>query len=100
MKNCQITSLLCDLLALQVFLKFIYSEKATNFCEISTVDLTYVVTVKSTKEYKEEGQCAQKGGRMLVFVICGYIKDFFPNFYFILQTYHVKSFKMMHITSL
>ena len=25
-------------------LKFIYSEKATNFCEISTVDLSYVLT--------------------------------------------------------
>jgi hypothetical protein len=25
-----------------------YSEKATNICEISTVDLSYVVTVKST----------------------------------------------------
>ena len=23
-------------------IKFIYSEKATNFCEISTVDLSYV----------------------------------------------------------
>ena len=31
-------------------LKFIYSEKATNFCEISPVDLSYVVTVKSTVE--------------------------------------------------
>ena len=31
-------------------LKFIYSEKATHFCEISTVDLSYVVTVKSTVE--------------------------------------------------
>ena len=30
--------------------KFIYSEKATNFWEISTVDLSYVVTVKSTEE--------------------------------------------------
>ena len=32
-------------------LKFIYSEKATKFCEISTLDLSYdsyVVTVKST----------------------------------------------------
>ena len=29
---------------------FILSEKATNFCEISTVDLPYVVTVKSTVE--------------------------------------------------
>ena len=35
-------------------LKFIYSGKATNFCEISkiskisTVDLSYVLTVKST----------------------------------------------------
>ena len=26
------------------------SEKATNFCEIFTVDLSYVVTVKSTVE--------------------------------------------------
>ena len=30
--------------------EFIYSEKATNFCEISTVDLSYGVTVKSTVE--------------------------------------------------
>ena len=28
--------------------KFIYSEKATKFCDISTVDLSYVVPVKST----------------------------------------------------
>jgi len=27
-----------------------YSEKATNFWEISTVNLSYVVTVKSTVE--------------------------------------------------
>ena len=31
-------------------LKFIYSEKATKFCEISTVDFSYVVPVKSTME--------------------------------------------------
>ena len=29
--------------------KFIYSEKATKICEISTVDLSYVVTVKSVE---------------------------------------------------
>ena len=34
-------------------IKFIYSEKATNFCEISTVDLSYVVTVKSTVEISQ-----------------------------------------------
>ena len=34
-------------------LKFIYSEKATKFCEISTVDLSYVVTVKSTEEISQ-----------------------------------------------
>ena len=34
-------------------LKFIYSEKATNFWEISTVDLSYVVTVKSTVEFSQ-----------------------------------------------
>ena len=33
--------------------KFIYSEKATNFCKISTVDLSYVVTVKSTVEISQ-----------------------------------------------
>ena len=29
----------------------------------------------------------------LVFVICGFIKNFLPNSYFIFQIYHVKSFK-------
>ena len=33
-----------------LILLFIYSEKATQFCEISTIDLSYVVTVKSTVE--------------------------------------------------
>ena len=31
-------------------LKFIYSEKATKFCEISTLLLSYVVPVKSKVE--------------------------------------------------
>ena len=31
-------------------LKFIYFEKATTFCEISTEDLTYAVPVKSMVE--------------------------------------------------
>jgi hypothetical protein len=34
-------------------LKFIYSEKATNFCKISNVDLSYVVTVKSTMKISQ-----------------------------------------------
>ena len=34
-------------------IKFIYSEKATNFCEISTLDLTYLVTVKSKVEISQ-----------------------------------------------
>ena len=34
-------------------LKFIHSEKATKFCEISTVDLSYVVPVKSTVEISQ-----------------------------------------------
>ena len=33
--------------------KFIYSEKATNVCEISTKDLSYLVTVKSTEEISQ-----------------------------------------------
>ena len=34
--------------------KFMYSEKARNFCEISTVDLSYVVLVKSTVEITQK----------------------------------------------
>ena len=30
--------------------KFIYYEKAPNFCKISTIDLSYVVMAKSTME--------------------------------------------------
>jgi hypothetical protein len=33
-----------------MLVKFIYSEKATNVRKISTVDLSYVVMVKSTVE--------------------------------------------------
>ena len=38
----------CKTFFKNLLLKFIYSEKATNVCKISTVDLSYVVTVKST----------------------------------------------------
>ena len=34
----------------QTLIKFKYSENATKFCEISTVDLSYLVAVKSTGE--------------------------------------------------
>ena len=34
-------------------LKFIYYEKATKFCEISTVDLSYVVPIKSMVEISQ-----------------------------------------------
>ena len=37
-----------------VCIKFIYSEKAAIFCEISTVDLSYVVTVRSTVEISKK----------------------------------------------
>ena len=37
-------------LSMPKWVKFIYSEKATKFCEISTVDLSHVVPVKSTME--------------------------------------------------
>ena len=33
-----------------------------------------------------------EGEQFLVFVICGFIKNFLPNSYLILQIYHVKSF--------
>ena len=38
-------------------IKFIYSEKASNFCEISTIDLSYIVkfgySEKATKFEKK-----------------------------------------------
>ena len=34
-------------------LKFVYSEKATTFCEISTLLLSYVVPVKSKVEISQ-----------------------------------------------
>ena len=37
---------------------------------------------------------------LLVFVICGFIKNCLPTSYFILQIYHAKSFKMRHVTTL
>ena len=33
--------------------KFKYSEKAITFCKISTIDLSYVVTIKSTVEISQ-----------------------------------------------
>jgi hypothetical protein len=36
-----------------VFFKFIYLEKATTFCEISTLLLSYVVQVKSKVEISQ-----------------------------------------------
>ena len=35
------------------YLKLIYGEKAKTFCEISTVDLSYVVTIKYTVEISQ-----------------------------------------------
>ena len=43
----------CPISVYAPILKFIYSEKATKFCEISTLDLSYVVTVKSTVEISQ-----------------------------------------------
>ena len=36
-----------------LYVKLIYSEKATKFCEISTVDLSYVAPVKSTVQISQ-----------------------------------------------
>ena len=61
---------------------------------------TAVLMADAGKENKQEGQCAQSKGLLLVFVICGFIKNFLPNSYYILQMYHGKSFKMRHTMSL
>ena len=41
------------IMSLAAIVKFIYSEKAINFCEISNVDLSYIVAVKSTVEISQ-----------------------------------------------
>ena len=38
----------------EILLKFIYSEKATKFCEISTVDLTVTLKDKSTVDISQK----------------------------------------------
>ena len=49
--NCWIAALMVTFMCpCAELIKFIYSEKATKFCEISNVDLSYVVPVKSTVE--------------------------------------------------
>ena len=48
--------------------------------------LTWILIV-CTKEYKEGGQCAQKWGQMLVFVISGFIKNFSTNSYSCMSLY-------------
>ena len=42
-----------DIIIFADVVKFIQSEKVTNFCETSTVDLSKVVTVKSTVEISQ-----------------------------------------------
>ena len=42
----------CTMIGL-ILLKFRYPEKATKFCKISTVDLFYLVAVKSTVEISQ-----------------------------------------------
>ena len=36
-----------------LYVKFIYSEKATKFCEISTLHLSHVVPVKSKADISQ-----------------------------------------------
>ena len=62
----------------------------SHYCTI--MPNVHLLSYFTGKEYKEEAQCAQKGGRMLVFVIFGSIKNFLPNSYSILQIYRAKSF--------
>ena len=61
-------------------LKFIYSEKATKLCEISTVDLSYVVPEKSTVEISQNfvafSECMSfktQEKNILIYITCNYI---------------------------
>ena len=49
------------------FLKFIYSEKATKFCKISTLLLSYVVPVKSKVEIRPSGDFAKFCGLLRIY---------------------------------
>ena len=50
-------------------LNFIYSEKAKNFCENSTVDLSYVVPVKSTVEISQNFVAFSEYMKVIVFKV-------------------------------
>ena len=41
-------------LNIPILLKFIYFEEAKNFCEIFTIDLSYVEPIKSTVEISQD----------------------------------------------
>ena len=54
-----------------------------------------------SKSIKKRRSVLKKGGgRMLVFAICGFIKNFLTNSYFILYIHHVKRLKMRYFKSL
>ena len=68
------------------WLKFMYSEKATKFCEISTVDLSYVVLVKSTVEIAQNFVASSeymnfndKTKRDIFFKTCSLLRISFQN---------------------
>ena len=48
------------------------------------------------KSIRKRGSVLKRGGRMLVFVICGFIKKFLTNSYFILHIHQAKGFEMIH----
>ena len=49
-------------------LKFIYSEKATTFCDISTGDLSYVAKVKSTVEILQDFVAFSEYMNFIIFI--------------------------------
>ena len=63
-----------DIISERALLKFKYSEKATKFCEISMIDLSYVRPVKSIVEILQN---------FVAFLV-------YMNFIFIYLSYHHK----------
>ena len=53
--GCYSSSVVAGVVGLKIprWLKFIYSEKAAKFWEISTLDLSYIVPVKSSVEISQ-----------------------------------------------
>ena len=70
-------------------LKFIYSEKATKFCEISTLILSYVVPVKSKVKISPKFVAFSEYMNFNTFFFLNYILTYMRGKYYLHVFFHI-----------